>query len=104
MADVKVTHAFVSPKPSSPDSTKIDGPRWNAALIFSDGADGEVPIRDSNAATGARWVFPFPPTPVTSNDQIPAGQARIFIGGTPRVLALRYNDNGTFIDIASVTP
>lgn len=101
MADVEVKPAFVSPKPSSSDSTKIDGPRWNAARLFSGGADGEVVVRDSASATGASWMAMLPPVPVTSNSQIPNGQARIFVGDG--VYALRYNDNGTFIDIASVT-
>ena len=103
MADVKVNHAYVSSKPSSPDSTKIDGPRWNADLVFSGGSDGEIPVRDSASATGTIWGPPFPPIPVTSNDNIPNGQARIFDGGSPRVLAIRYNDNGVFRDIASIT-
>jgi hypothetical protein len=110
---VEVTHPFVSSKPSSTDSTKLDGPKWNDPLEFAgDGDDGDVVVRDSTAtavgatgtiAVGARWAPPFPPVPVTSNDHIPNGQARLFDGGTPRVLAIRYNDDGTFIDIASVT-
>jgi hypothetical protein len=110
--EVEVKHPFVSPKPSSADSTKLDGPKWNDPLTFAGGNDGEVLAQDSTAtvvgatgtiAVGARWVPFISPIPVTSNDQIPNGQARIFDGETPRKLALRYNDDGNFIDIASVT-
>ena len=101
MADVEVTPAFVSSKPSSPDSSKIDGPRWNAPRLFAGGEDGQVVVRDSTAATGASWTHPLSPVPVANNDDIPNGQARIFFDGS--VLALRYNDNGTYRDIASIT-
>lgn len=109
---VAVTHPFISPKPSSTDSTKLDGPKWNDPMKFDGGSNGDVLVRDSTATVagatgtiqvGATWAPPFPPTAVTSNDQIPNGQARIFDGETPRKLAIRFNDNGTFIDIASVT-
>src|SRR5687767_6361264 len=96
MADVEVTPAFVSTKPSSPDSTKIDGPRWNAPRLFAGGADGEVVLRDSTAGTGARWAPFLSPIPVTSYDQIPNGEVRFFFGGSPARFEAVYNNNGAY--------
>lgn len=56
MSDVLVSHAFVSPKGASSDPTKIDGPKWNAALVHAGGTDGDVAVRDSASSVGASWA------------------------------------------------
>lgn len=55
MSDVLVTPAFQSAVPDSGDTTKLGPTAWNAARLFSGGADGQSVIRDSVAATGASW-------------------------------------------------
>lgn len=103
MVDVLINHAFVSGKPASSDPTKVDGPKWDAALVVSAGADGESIVRDSASTTGASFLQMIPAIPVTSYDDIPDGQVRMFWGGTPTKLALVYNNGGTFVEM-SVTP
>jgi hypothetical protein len=55
MADALVTHAFVSAKPEGSDPTEIRTSTWNAPLLFSAGADGQVLVRRPASATGAAW-------------------------------------------------
>ena len=53
---VNVNHTFVSGKADGADPTFVQPSKWNAAEAFSNGADHNVPIRDSGSATGASWV------------------------------------------------
>jgi len=55
MADVLVKPAFVSLVADSGDTTKLGPNAWNAARLFSAGVDGDVPVRDLTAGTGAAW-------------------------------------------------
>jgi hypothetical protein len=58
MSDVRVTHAFESLKADGPDPTKIRASNWNADLLFSDGLQGEIVMRDLASPTGASWFDP----------------------------------------------
>lgn len=101
MADnVIIKHAYITNEPADPDPTMIDGPKWDAAEILSGGTAGQTIARDPTSATGAIWV-PFASfTPVTDYALIPIGEWRVFVGGSPRKLALVYNDNGTFLEMS----
>lgn len=56
MAEVQVTHTFVSSKPDSPDPTLVSSNEWNAAHKAQGGSDGQVGMRSSGAASGEVWV------------------------------------------------
>lgn len=58
MADALLTHAFVSPYLDGPDATKLQPSAWNASLLLSAGADGDLLVRDSVSATGGTWLSP----------------------------------------------
>ena len=55
MADALAKHAFVSAIPEGADATKIRTSAWNAPLLFTGGAAGDVLTRDTGSATGAAW-------------------------------------------------
>lgn len=56
MTDVLVKPAFQSTFPDTGDPTTFGPTAWNAARLFSAGADGQSVIRDAAAATGASWA------------------------------------------------
>jgi hypothetical protein len=55
VTDVLVKPAFQSTFPDTGDPTSFGPSAWNAARMFNGGNDGDVPVRDSLAATGASW-------------------------------------------------
>lgn len=63
MADaVLIKHAKVSAKADLPDSALILPSDWNAAEILSGGQDGQLCMKDSTKATGAKWSQSIVPT------------------------------------------
>lgn len=51
-----VTHAFVSAKAQSPDTTLVSKNEWNDGHVFSGGINGQVLIYDSSQANNMKWV------------------------------------------------
>src|SRR5882724_7227456 len=56
MADVVVTHKFVSGKADGPDPTLVQPSKWNQDHNFGAGVDGQVLVRDSAQVDGANWL------------------------------------------------
>jgi hypothetical protein len=56
MADVAVTHPFISLKADGADTTRVRPTNWNASHAYAGGAEGDVPAYDAAAATKATWV------------------------------------------------
>ncbi len=56
MADVAVTHPFVSTKADGADTTRVRPTNWNANHTYAGGADGDVVAYDAAAATKATWA------------------------------------------------
>ena len=94
MADVLIHQAH--------DSTEapIDAAKWDDPLLISGGENGQAAVMDSTSPQGASWGWLIPAAPVTSYDQIPLGQVRVYFGGTPEKLALVYNNNGTYVEMS----
>lgn len=61
MADVLLKPAFVATA-SDGYTPQIQPSAWNAARLFTGGADGQVLTRDSVSATGASWLSALPLT------------------------------------------
>lgn len=51
-----ITHAFVSPKADSPDSTLIRPSNWNDGHTLSGGINGQVLIYDTTQPNNMRWT------------------------------------------------
>ena len=93
-----IFHTDVSGKAPAADPTKIGGPEWDKYHTVTGGVDGDCLVVDSAEEEGRiGFASRLNAVPVNSNDEIPVGEARLFFDGS--VLAIRYNDNGTFYDI-----
>lgn len=51
-----ITHAFVSAKSDSPDSSLVSATEWNDGHIFSNGINGQVLVYDNTQPNNMRWV------------------------------------------------
>lgn len=56
MAEVAITHPFVSTKSESPDNTIVSKNEWNDRLNMSGGLNGQLVMADSTQTHGAKWV------------------------------------------------
>lgn len=56
MADVAVTHPFVSTKADGADTARVRPTNWNANHTYAGGADGDVVAYDAAAVTKATWA------------------------------------------------
>lgn len=56
MVAVNIKHSFVSTKPDSPDPTVVSSSEWNAPLVVSAGATGQVLVRNGAEALGASYI------------------------------------------------
>src|SRR4030095_1069936 len=56
MAEVSITHSFVSAKAEHPDATVVSTNEWNTPLLISGGSTGQTVVRDQTQPHGARWV------------------------------------------------
>src|SRR5579864_536102 len=56
MADVAITHKFVSGKADGADGTLVQPSKWNQDHNFGGGTDGQFLVRDSAQVDGASWV------------------------------------------------
>lgn len=55
MAEI-ITHAFVSAKSDSPDTTLVSASEWNDGHIFSGGINGQVLVYDNTQPNNIRWT------------------------------------------------
>lgn len=53
MPQININHAFVSAKPDSADGSAVSSGEWNANLLVSGGATGQILVRDASSPTGA---------------------------------------------------
>lgn len=93
MAEVEISHAFVSAKPDVTDPTVIDSTIWNALLAIGGGVNGQMPVRDTGQAHGARWTQgPFVQRTTGSytgtGSSTPAMAANVVTLSTPGVVIL----------------
>ena len=51
-----ITHAFVSAKSDSPDTTLVSATEWNAAHVLSGGINGQVFVYDNTQPNNIRWT------------------------------------------------
>lgn len=51
-----VTHAFISAKSDSADTTLVSSSEWNDGHVFSGGANGQVLIYDNTQPNNIRWT------------------------------------------------
>lgn len=114
MADaVHINHASLSAKPDNPNQSIMSSNEWNADEILSGGQDGQIILKDSTKATGAKWgqaitinvgnitysgSSPTPPegvVPVTVNDHcvvlLVAGVQSTTSGGAVTQVNVRRN-------------
>lgn len=56
MAEVEITHGFVTAKADSADATLVSANEWNALLTVGGGVNGHIPVRDSTQTHGAKWT------------------------------------------------
>lgn len=101
MSDV-VKHLFQSEQLDGSEATLVQPSNWNEEHVFAGGSDGQALSRDSGQSDGAAWGWFIPATPITSDDDIPIGQARIVRSEeAPITTALRYRvDASTVISLA----
>lgn len=57
MADI-ITHAFISAKTQSPDTTLVSKNEWNDGHTFIGGSNGERLVYDDTQPNNIRWVNP----------------------------------------------
>lgn len=55
MAEI-ITHAFVSTKSDSPDTTLVSASEWNDGHVFSGGINGQVLVYDNTQPNNMRWT------------------------------------------------
>jgi hypothetical protein len=51
-----ITHAFVSAKTQSPDTTLVSKNEWNDGHVFSGGSQGQILVYDNTQPNNMRWV------------------------------------------------
>jgi hypothetical protein len=56
MADVSITHAKVSAKSDTADTTLVQPSDWNDGHAMSGGTHGDIPLRDTGATDGASYL------------------------------------------------
>jgi len=94
MADVVVTHKFVSGKADGPDPTLVQPSKWNQDHNFGAGVDGQVLVRDSAQVDGANWLD----LPSVS------GGAYAVIVDYPPDAVVRDRETNTYADFKKVRP
>lgn len=55
MAEI-ITHAFVSAKSDSPDTTLVSASEWNDGHVLSGGINGQILLFDNTEANNNRWT------------------------------------------------
>ncbi len=100
-----IKHKFTSPKSDPADATLVRPSAWNDDHLYTEGADGQVPVYDAASPHGATWGWRANGTPFTALAQIPLGTIGFAVipDGGSRKIGWWWNDGGNYVEIISIT-